>query len=100
MSGIIADGMGLLVVAIAPIPLIQKVAIFASFWIVSIFISVVTLHPVILSYIEPPPEHVPQAAKQPFINIWFARIIMCVAIGGAVGLHMGGMLPSPTIPYL
>ena len=56
MSGIVTDGIGLLIVAVAPIPLIQKVAIFASFWIVSIFISVVTLHPIILSYIKPPPE--------------------------------------------
>ena len=37
----------------SPIPLIQKIAIFASLSIVSIFISVVTLHPVILSYIQP-----------------------------------------------
>jgi predicted RND superfamily exporter protein len=100
MSGIIADGMGLLVVAIAPIPLIQKVAIFASFWIVSIFISVVTLHPVILSYIQPPPEHVPQAAKKPFINIWFARAIVGSAVGGAIALHLSGSLPAITIPYL
>jgi predicted RND superfamily exporter protein len=55
MASIITDGLGILLVAIAPIPLIQKVALFASFWIVSIFISVVTLHPIILSYIEPPP---------------------------------------------
>ena len=53
---IVTDGIGLLVVAVAPIPLIQKVAIFASFWIISIFISVVTLHPIILSYIDPPPQ--------------------------------------------
>jgi predicted RND superfamily exporter protein len=38
----------------ALIPLIRKVAIFASFWVVSIFISVVTLHPIILSAIDPP----------------------------------------------
>ena len=39
---------------VALIPLIRKVAIFASFWVVSIFISVVTLHPIILSVINPP----------------------------------------------
>ena len=43
IAAIVTDGIGLLVVAVAPIPLIQKVAIFASFWIISIFISVVTL---------------------------------------------------------
>lgn len=56
MASIITDGLGILLVAIAPIPLIQKVALFAAFWIVSIFISVVTLHPIILAYIDPPPQ--------------------------------------------
>jgi predicted RND superfamily exporter protein len=56
IASIVTDGIGLLVVAVAPIPLIQKVAIFASFWVVSIFISVVTLHPIILAYINPPPQ--------------------------------------------
>src|SRR5215468_1297412 len=55
IASIVTDGIGLLIIAVAPIPLIQKVAIFASFWIVSMFISVVTLHPIILSYIDPPP---------------------------------------------
>ena len=64
IASIVTDGIGLLVVAVAPIPLIQKVAIFASFWVVSIFISVVTLHPIILSYINPPPQpHERTAAK-------------------------------------
>jgi predicted RND superfamily exporter protein len=62
IASIVADGVGLLIVAVAPIPLIQKVAIFASFWVVSMFISVVTLHPIILSYINPPPP--PDALAQ------------------------------------
>src|SRR5215475_832860 len=76
MSGIVADGLGLLIVAVAPIPLIQKVAIFASFWIVSIFISVVTLHPIILAFIKPPPERVEHEKKGPPVNIWVARVIV------------------------
>ena len=43
-----------LVFPVALIPLIRKVAIFASFWIISMFVSVVTLHPIILSVINPP----------------------------------------------
>jgi predicted RND superfamily exporter protein len=38
----------------APIPIIQKVAFFSCFWIFSILISVVTLHPIILSVTKPP----------------------------------------------
>ncbi len=54
IASILADGFGILIVAIAPIPLIQKVAVFSSFWVISIFVSVVTLHPIILSVINPP----------------------------------------------
>jgi len=55
IAAVVTDGLGLLVVAVTPIPLVQKVALFASFWIVSLLISVVTLHPIILSLTRPPP---------------------------------------------
>jgi uncharacterized protein len=106
IASIVTDGIGLLVVAVAPIPLIQKVALFSSFWIVSIFFSVVTLHPVILSYINPPPPHVPAANRNPFINIWMARVIVGTFIAGAVVLHRagalqwGGPVPSSIIAFL
>ena len=54
IASVLSDGIGILLVSIAPIPLIQKCAIFSSFWIVSIIISVVTLHPIILSVTNPP----------------------------------------------
>ena len=54
IASVLSDGIGILLVSIAPIPLIQKCAIFSSFWIVSIIISVVTLHPIILSATNPP----------------------------------------------
>jgi predicted RND superfamily exporter protein len=101
IASIVTDGIGLLIVAVAPIPLIQKVAIFASFWIVSIFISVVTLHPIILSFINPPPEPTAAAEKRPpVINIWAARGIVFVAVGTAVGLYLSGGIPSVHLPLL
>ena len=100
MSGIVTDGIGLLIVAVAPIPLIQKVAIFASFWIVSIFISVVTLHPIILSYINPPPEHTIRAAKRPPVNIWVARVIVGGVIAAAVAIHLAGIVPSAMVTFV
>jgi len=100
MSGIVTDGIGLLVVAVAPIPLIQKVAIFASFWIVSIFISVVTLHPIILSYINPPPQHSTHEVKDPVMSIWAARVIVFSVIGAAIGLHMKGVIASSMITFV
>jgi hypothetical protein len=100
MSGIVTDGIGLLVVAVAPIPLIQKVAIFASFWIVSIFFSVVTLHPVILSYIQPPSEATAHARATKHVNIWVARVIVGSVILGAVWLHKAGLVESSIITFL
>jgi predicted RND superfamily exporter protein len=85
IASIVTDGIGLLIVAVAPIPLIQKVAIFASFWVVSIFVSVVTLHPIILSYIQPPPP-VDHTANRPRLPILAATLIL--AVGGAVCLAL------------
>ncbi len=93
IASIVTDGIGLLVVAVAPIPLIQKVAIFASFWVVSIFISVVTLHPIILGYINPPPEHSSTAGRQP-MSIRWASLILAMGAGAAVALDQLGILDS------
>ncbi|HXG21184.1 MAG TPA: MMPL family transporter, partial [Methylomirabilota bacterium] len=60
---IAADGFATLTLALAHIPLIQKLAYVSSFWIFTIFISVVTLHPIILYYIPPPP-HDPKAGAR------------------------------------
>jgi len=100
IASIVTDGIGLLIIAVAPIPLIQKVSIFASFWIVSIFISVVTLHPVILSYIQPPPQTAHVANKRPMINIWIARGIINSVIVAALVLHYTGVVPSSMVTFL
>lgn len=54
MVSIVADGIAILTLIVARIPIIQKLAILCSFWIISIFVSVVTLHPIILAYVKPP----------------------------------------------
>ena len=100
MSGIITDGIGLLIVAVAPIPLIQKVAIFATFWIVSIFISVVTLHPIILSYINPPPQPTEIEIRRTRLNIWQARGVVWATVATAVLLHWRGIIPSAFVTFL
>src|SRR5206468_7902627 len=60
---IMADGFAILTLALAHIPLIQKLAYVSSFWVFTIFISVVTLHPILLSFIPPPPPD-PQAGTR------------------------------------
>jgi len=56
MVAILSDGLAILTIAVATIPIMQKLAFVASFWIISIFFSVVTLHPIILSFVSPPSE--------------------------------------------
>jgi hypothetical protein len=50
LLAIMTDGLGVLTISIATIPLMQKLAYFSSFWIISIFIAVVILNPVIISF--------------------------------------------------
>jgi predicted RND superfamily exporter protein len=76
IASIMADGFGILVVAIAPIPLIQKVAVFSSFWVISIFVSVVTLHPIILSVINPPGTH---EQRYPTWARWLGHATLAIA---------------------
>ncbi|MGH7823035.1 MAG: efflux RND transporter permease subunit, partial [Candidatus Binatia bacterium] len=51
---IAADGLAILTLATASIPLIQNLAYVSSFWVLTMAVSVVTLHPVLLSYLRPP----------------------------------------------
>jgi len=59
MVALASDSLAILTLLIAKIPLVQNLAILCSFWIASIFVSVVTLHPIILTF-TPPPEHGPE----------------------------------------
>lgn len=60
---IAADALALLTLAVARIPVIQNLAYVSSFWILTITVSVITLHPVLLSFI-PPPQHDPKAGTR------------------------------------
>ncbi len=93
IASIVTDGIGLLVVAVAPIPLVQKVAIFSSFWVISIFISVVTLHPIILSYIHPPPRGA-AATKEPRVSAGEATVVVALLCGGAAVVHYAEAVPG------
>src|SRR3989449_3757257 len=54
LVSIAADGLAILSLIVARIPLVQKLAVLSSFWIFTISVSVVTLHPIILSFLNPP----------------------------------------------
>jgi len=56
---IITDGLGLLLISVATIPLMRQLGFFCSFWIITIVVSVPTLSPILLSLVRPPPAENP-----------------------------------------
>jgi uncharacterized protein len=53
---ILTDILGIALIYIAPIPLLQKLALMGSFWLMSIFLSGMVLSPILLSFL-PVPAH-------------------------------------------
>lgn len=51
---IVCDGLGVLTIAVASIPLMRNLALFSSFWILSIYVSSVVLHPVLVALLPAP----------------------------------------------
>ncbi len=78
---IITDGTGILLIAVATIPLMRNLAFFCSFWIVSIFISVLTLNPVLLSFLKPPKESHVNIEKGGRFYKMMARILILPSQG-------------------
>ncbi|MBI5921818.1 MAG: MMPL family transporter [Betaproteobacteria bacterium] len=54
MLGVIADAGCMIVVVLTPIPLLQKVAVIGSVWVMTIAVSAVILTPVLLSWVKRP----------------------------------------------
>ncbi len=55
--GIVTDVAGLMVIAVTTIQQMRDLAIFGSFWVSSIIITVEILHPILICYLPPPTEH-------------------------------------------
>jgi predicted RND superfamily exporter protein len=84
IASILNDAAGIFLVTMAPIPLIQKVAVFSCFWIFSILVSVVTLHPIILSATNPPGV---RSGAPPWLRIAgrVALVVGTLAFGALAG---------------
>ena len=62
--GIVTDVAGLMVIYVTTIPQMKDLALFGSFWVLSILATVEILHPVMICYLPAPKEHehfLPQA---------------------------------------
>ena len=53
--GILTDAAGLFVIAVAPIPVMEKIAVIAGFWALSLIPANVILTPLLLSFFRPSP---------------------------------------------
>ena len=52
--GITTDGLGILLIAVAPIPIMQKLAYICGFWAFSIVITGLIFTPIVISFFRPP----------------------------------------------
>ncbi len=97
MVSIVCDSLATLTIAVASIPLMQKLAFIGAFWVVSIFISVITLHPIILTFIDPPKDD-PLAGTRfsDKVYAFFTKIMLVCAQGSwrwrIVGVFSGIMV--------
>jgi predicted RND superfamily exporter protein len=93
LVSIAADGLAILSLAVARIPLVQKLAVVSSFWIFTISISVVTLHPIILTFLNPP-RHDPKAGKRLSDKIYTTinRGLVKISRGNARYAMVGGLV--------
>lgn len=76
--GIVADVVGILFIALAPIPMIQKLAYMSSWWAISILFNCMFVTPIILMWFRPP-RNIPQVVQTEkgavinFLN-WIGRV--------------------------
>ena len=61
---IVTDGLGVLTIAVCTIPLMQKLAFISSFWIISIYVAVVTLNPILLLWFPAPKQNGSEKASR------------------------------------
>jgi predicted RND superfamily exporter protein len=52
--GIVTDSLGIFLIAVAPVPIVQKMAFLCGFWASSIFLTGLILTPLLISFFAPP----------------------------------------------
>lgn len=73
MLGVVADAGCMIVVILVPIPLLQKVAIIGTVWVLTIAVSACILTPVLLSFIQHPRKYAHGLDVQPFMRAILTR---------------------------
>lgn len=68
MLGVIADAGCMIVVVLTPIPLMQKVALIGTIWVLTIALSACIMTPVLLSWLQKPKGHAHFLDVTPLLN--------------------------------
>jgi predicted RND superfamily exporter protein len=69
--GLITDAGGILVVTLAPIPLLQKAAVLGTIWVGSMVICNVIMNPLLLSFM-------PNKSDKPLVNLGIGKVIVII----------------------
>ena len=95
---IASDALAILTLAVARIPVIQNIAFVASFWVITIIVSVVTLHPVLLTFI-PPPRHDPKAGTRfsDYVYAGACHLFVWLSQGTRRYISVVALVPSMTL---
>ncbi len=79
---ILTDAIGLMVLLVAPMPILTKLAISGSFWVLSDIVSVLVLDPILCCYF-PAPRHLPKGGEGHWLDLPLRKIgRLCVVPAG------------------
>jgi len=106
---IVTDALGVGAVWLTPIPLMQKMAVMGSFWVMSLIVTDVLLNPVLLSWLPPPRKRTVRAEgwlsrglvrvgtaclDRPWRVIGVTALLLVVGVAGASRLVIGDVHPG------
>jgi len=70
---IVTDAIGLTVLLVAPMPILTKLAIAGSFWVLTNLVTVVILDPILCCYF-PTPRHLPKGGEGQWLEVPLRRL--------------------------
>ncbi|MEQ8233263.1 MAG: MMPL family transporter, partial [Gammaproteobacteria bacterium] len=97
--GIVTDAAGLFLIAVAPIPVMERFAVFCGFWAAILVPTNMFLTPVLLSYF-PAPKNVAKLIGKSEEKTWHDSIIGLLSVVGTVSHGKGARVTTPIVVVL
>ncbi|MEX2479940.1 MAG: MMPL family transporter [Gammaproteobacteria bacterium] len=97
--GIVTDAAGLFLIAVAPIPVMERFAIFCGFWAAILVPTNMFLTPILLSYF-PPPRNVAKLIGKSEEKSWHDGIIRLLSRIGSVSHGAAARITTPIVVVL